>query len=410
VIPPGGPKGPFVIPRQFPTAGATPLWRRVASSGHHDTLTRGPSGGRCHSCEAIPVVAGFRKFPHNPAPRSPPIPHVAHLYKTAHGWRAQVARAGKRLSATRATKAEALAWATTQEAEILAGKRGEIIPRSVSDALDTYAAKVSPTKRGARWEQVRLTKMAGKGKGGSLALPFRGMLCQDVRPSDVASWRDLALASGLAPASVRREMVLLRSVFERARREWGWLASNPMTGVHYPEHGAPRKRRVSDDELERLLLACGWGDGELAELATQRVGVAILWAVETGMRAGELVGLQWCDIDEAARSAKLPKTKNGDERQVPLSKAALALLPCLPKEERPVFGLTSQTLDTLFRRVRDKANLEDLHFHDLRHEAITRLARKLDVLDLARMIGHKDLKSLMIYYNATAAEIAARLD
>jgi integrase len=335
------------------------------------------------------------------------VPTVRKRGKT---WRVEVKKSGKRLSATRATKAEALAWAVAQEAEIIAGTRGEIIPRSVADALADYATKVSPTKKGAHWEQIRLTKMAGKGKEGSLALPFRGMLCQDVRASDVASWRDLALASGLAPASVRREMVLLRSVFERARREWGWLASNPMAGVHYPEHGAPRKRRVSDDELERLLLACGWGDGELAELATQRVGMAILWAIETGMRAGELVGLQWADIDESGRSAKLPKTKNGDERQVPLSKAALALLPCLPKEERPVFGLTSQTLDTLFRRVRDKANLEDLHFHDLRHEAITRLARKLGVLDLARMIGHKDLKSLMIYYNATAAEIAARLD
>lgn len=335
---------------------------------------------------------------------------MATVRKRGKTWRVEIMRAGQRLSATRATKAEALAWAVAQEAEILAGKRGEIIPRSVADALADYAAKVSPTKKGARWEQVRLAKMAGKGKAGSLALPFRGMLCQDVRPADVAAWRDLALSSGLAPASVRREMVLLRSVFERARREWGWCASNPLTGVHYPAHGAPRTRRIGDDEIEALLLACGWGDGELAEYATQRVGVAVLWAIETGMRAGELVGLHWPDIDRVARSAELPKTKNGAARQVPLSKAALALLDCLPVSDGPVFGLSSATLDTLFRRARVRAGLQDLHFHDTRHEAVTRLARKLDVLDLARMIGHKDLRSLQVYYNATPAEIAARLD
>lgn len=337
---------------------------------------------------------------------------MATVRKRGKTWRAEVWRAGKRLSATRATKAEALAWAVAQEAEIIAGVRGEIIPRSVADALDTYATKVSPTKRGEKWEQARLRKMAGKGAEGSLALPFRGMLCQDVRPADVAAWRDLALASGLAPASVRREMVLLRSVFERARREWGWCATNPLTGVHYPAHGAPRTRRIADAELEALLLACGWGDGELAEYATQRVGVALLWAIETGMRAGEIVGLRWQDIDAAGRTARLPQTKNGTARAVPLSKAALALLPCLPAGEPDdlAFWLSSATLDALFRRARIKAGITDLHFHDARHEAITRLARRLDVLDLARMVGHRDLKSLQVYYNATPAEIAARLD
>ena len=93
------------------------------------------------------------------------------------------------------------------------------------------------------------------------------------------------------------------------------------------------------------------------------------------------------------------------------SRAALALLPSLPAGEAddPAFGLSSATLDALFRRARIKAGITDLHFHDTRHEAITRLARKLDVLDLARMIGHRALRSLQVYYNPTPAEIAARL-
>lgn len=339
---------------------------------------------------------------------------MAHVYRTGKGWRAQVYCAGKRLSATRDTKAAALAWAAQQETEIRAGARGEIIARSVADALGQYASTVSPSKRGAHWEQVRLAKLAR-------TLPFRGMLCRDVRPADIASWRDLAIAGGLpdaagvrkplAGASVRREMVLLRSVFERCRREWGYCRDNPVTGVTYPPHSPPRTRRVADDELERLLLACGWGDGEPAELATKRVGVAILWALHTAMRAGELCGLTWADIDVAARTATLPRTKNGEARAVPLSRAALALLPCLPvdADDPRAFRLDSRVLDTLYRRAAKKAGV-DAHFHDLRAEALTRMARRVDVLTLARIAGHRDIRSLSVYYRESATDIAARLD
>ena len=335
---------------------------------------------------------------------------MATIRKRGKTWRVEIKLAGRRLSATWGSKGAAQKWAIQQEAEILAGKHGQIIPQSVAKALTKYSEEVSPSKRGARWEQVRLTKLSGGSKDARGALPFRGMELADVRPADIARWRDAAIAGGQAPASVRREMVLLRSVFERCRREWGWLAANPMTGVHYPAHGVARDRRVSDDEIGKLLLACNGGDDELAVRSSQRVAIAVQWAVETGMRAGEIVGLTWPDIDVEARAARLPVTKNGASRQVPLSKAAVRLLDFLPREKGPAFGLTSGVLDVLFRRARDKAGLPDLHFHDLRHEAITRLARKLDVLDLARMIGHKDLKSLQTYYNATPAEIAARLD
>lgn len=338
-----------------------------------------------------------------------------HPYKLKSGnWRVQVDRRGVRDSATFSTKAAAVAWGVRREAEILAGARGDIIPQTVADALDKYRTDVSPGKAGERWEAVRLTKLAGGSKDGRGALPFRGMLLQDVRAADIAQWRDAAIRGGLAPSSVRREMVLLRSVFERARREWGTLHDNPMTGVHYPAHAPARDRRVSDDEIGRLLLACGWGDDELAQRTSQRVAVIILWAIETGMRAGEITGLTWARIDLEARCARLPKTKNGDSRAVPLSQRAMALLKCLPRADddadKPAFGVSSASLDALFRKARDRAGIEGLHFHDLRHEAVSRLARKLGVLDLARMIGHRDLRSLQVYYNATPAEIAARLD
>jgi integrase len=330
---------------------------------------------------------------------------MATIRKRGNTWRAEVYRDGRRLSATRATKAEALAWATATQAELDARKLSTIPPHTALEAFERYARDVSPTKRGARWEKIRLAKLGR-------TVSFRGMLLEDIRTPDIAAWRDSAIAGGLAPSSVRREMVLLRSVFNRARREWHWMTGDPMAGVTYPAHGQHRTRRVSDAELAALALACGYGDDDQATTTTQRVGAAILFAIETGMRAGEIVGLRWLDIDRTERAARLPKTKNGASRAVPLSRAALALLDTLPPGEpqAPAFAVTSASLDALFRRARARAGLEDLHFHDLRHEATTRLARRLAVLDLAAMIGHKDLRSLQIYYNPTTAELAARLD
>jgi len=127
------------------------------------------------------------------------------------------------------------------------------------------------------------------------------------------------------------------------------------------------------------------------------------------MRCSEICGLKINDINGAV--ARLPNTKNGQVRNVPLSKEALRIIEQLPKinGSDSVFYLKTTTVDVLFRKIKDRAGINDLHFHDTRHEAIKRLARKLEVLDLARMVGHKDLKQLMVYYNATASEISSRL-
>lgn len=105
--------------------------------------------------------------------------------------------------------------------------------------------------------------------------------------------------------------------------------------------------------------------------------------------------------------ARLPKTKNGDARAVPLSARAVELLRLLPGR-RP-FTISSASLDTLFRKARDRAGVADLHFHDSRGEAITRLARKLDLMELCDMIGHRDPKSLLFYYKASPERTAAKL-
>jgi integrase len=194
-------------------------------------------------------------------------------------------------------------------------------------------------------------------------------------------------------------------VFTVARKEWGLLSVSPMLDVRKPASPEPRDRLATAAEMERLALSAGT---DLTN-STARAFHAFLFAVETGMRAGEIIGLVWERVDLDKRVARLAQTKNGTARDVPLSSEAVRLLQALPRDD-PVFALSSASLDALWRKLRDRAVVDDLVFHDSRHLAITRLARKLDVLSLAKMIGHRNLSQLQVYFNESAADIAKRLD
>jgi len=210
-------------------------------------------------------------------------------------------------------------------------------------------------------------------------------------------------------------MNLLSSVFEIARTEWKWCKTNPVREIKRPGNNRPRDRRISAEEEKMLLEALGYTEGQPPQTQMQEVAYAFLIALETAMRQGEILKLSLDCIKLEKRYVCLLKTKNGDTRNVPLSLRAVQLLNILEtiareQKRENLFIVNSANADALFRRVRKRLEIENLHFHDTRHEATTRLARKLDVLDLARMTGHRDPRSLMVYYNATASEVAARLD
>ncbi|WP_028955887.1 site-specific integrase [Sulfitobacter sp. 20_GPM-1509m] len=321
---------------------------------------------------------------------------MASFEKMADGrTRAFVARKGRRVSKILPSKRAAKDWAARQEYLIL---NEEVVKASgtFGDMLKRYADEVSIHKSGARWEIVRIDKLR-RDRVADVAL-------MDLRPADLASWRDRRLRE-VSPASVNREMVLMGAALSVARKEWGLIKVNPMSDVTKPSKPPPRDRLVSQDELARLRISAG---EDLAH-ATARSFHAFLFAIETAMRAGELSRLEWGDIDLVSRVARLHKTKNGYPRDVPLSKEAVRLLEALPRMT-PAFGLTADQVSVLFAKVRRRAGINGLTFHDSRHEAITRLAKKLDVLALARMVGHRDLRQLSVYYNETAAELAKRLD
>lgn len=302
---------------------------------------------------------------------------------------------GVRESDTFRTKQEAAAWALEREAELTGGKLPD---KSLGDAFRRFAREVSPTHRGARWEILRLSALELD--------PIASRRLAALAAPHFADWRDRRLEQ-VSGATVAREMTLIRSVLRRAWKEWHWLRANPLADVKPPRSPPSRKRRITDDEVTRVELACGLADGLAARTALNRTGLAFLFALETAMRAGEILGMQWPDVAE--KSVRLPRTKNGDERRVPLSMRAREILAALPRKDAPVFDLNTGTRDAVWRQAVRDSRIENLHFHDSRAEAIWRLSRKLDVLELARVIGHRDIKSLMLYYNADADELADRL-
>lgn len=310
-------------------------------------------------------------------------------------WRAEIAKDGIRKSKVHPSKAAAREWAV--RAEYLIENGDQVAARQTfGELLGRYAREESPAKRGHRWEVVRLEKFQ-RDKIAKIQIG-------DLTASSFADWRDRRLQD-VSGSSVRREMKLLSAVLSVARREWQVMSSNPMEGVRQPPESAPRDRRPTNDELDRLQVSAGQ---DLSN-ATARAFHAFLFAIETGMRAGEIVGLTADRVDLVKRVAQLPITKNGSAREVGLSSEAVRLIEAMPDLD-PVFGLNSAQLDALWRKVRDRAGVENLTFHDSRHEAITRLSKKIDVLPLAKMVGHRDIKMLMTYYEESAEEIAKMLD
>lgn len=328
---------------------------------------------------------------------------MASFRQRGDAWRVEISVNGTRESATFDTKTQARAWASKRETELREQALGKLPDYTLKQAVERYISEVSPKKKSHLREANRLTAF----------LRMYPALCKKpiakITTDDLVKWRDDRLKQ-IQGSSVRRDANVLSSLFKIARKEWKWVHESPMADLTMPPQAKHRDRRVSNDEIRRLVLASGW-DESTPNNFTQQVMIAFLFALETAMRASEIKGLTWDRVFLSDRYVALLETKNGTKRNVPLSKRAMELIGYLKGiDSKRVFTINDASFDTLWRKLRNRCEIEDLHFHDSRHEACTRLARKIEVLDLARMIGHKDLKSLMIYYNPTATEIANRLD
>ena len=321
---------------------------------------------------------------------------MGYVRKRGSSWTAEVRKGGQRLTATFDSKSQAQNWISRTEADIADAKYSTIPDKIFGDLLEKYRKEVTPTKRGKKWEETRI------------GLFLRDELAQvhlrDLDQTHFAVWRDRRLRS-VSEASVLREWNILSNACKRALQEWKWLESHPMKGVEKPTKPPSRDRIYTDEEIGRLMHSMGTDLGTVVG----RVGAAFLFALETAMRCGEICGLTWDRVNLEKRFLVVMEGKTrAAKREIPLSQKAIDILESLPKHEK-VFNLGESTLDMTFRRAKQKALIMDATFHDSRATAITRLAKKLDILSLARMVGHKDLRMLQIYYRESAEDIAKRL-
>lgn len=329
---------------------------------------------------------------------------MAYIRKRGARWRAEVQKGGVRVSDTFATKAAAVAWATREEAAIEAGQAGRYPSKTLADALDRYESDVSAHKRGARWESARL----GLFRREWPALCAR--VLHTITTADLAEWRDARLRQ-VSAASVLREVALLRNVWTVAAREWLWCGDpSPWRALRMPAEPVARTRVMGWREVRRICRWLYYRTGRPPSTGYEAAAWALLLSLRTGMRAGEVLRAHGAAVDLDARVVTLTEHKTAHldgARRVPLTRQAVRLLRWLDGAALPI---SSGTLDTTFRRARDALLIEDLHFHDARATALTHLARKVDVMTLARISGHRDLQLLLrVYYRETPAQIAARL-
>jgi integrase len=324
---------------------------------------------------------------------------MASFRKRGKKFVAEVRVKGAYRSKTFLTKAEAQRWALDIEQRL--GRSPNIVAgHTLGEAMARFAREITPTHKSWRSEENRIKKISRDA--------LADITLDALTPDDLQAW---IARQTISDASINRDLNVIGSVLRVARVQWKWMSHSPMRDVVRPKQPPPRDRLISEAELERILLALEYDEKATIKTTRQKIAVALLLALETAMRQGEIWGLDWQHIHLKRRFLTLPETKNGTKRDVALSRRAVALLEKLsPASSGRVLLCNQASAGVIFRRCLQLAEIEGLTFHDSRHTAITNLARKIDVLDLARMVGHRDIRSLQAYYNATAEDIATRLD
>lgn len=325
---------------------------------------------------------------------------MATITKRGRGWFAQVRRKGYTARyRTFPSKAEAQRWAREQElaldGAIGSGPASVAAGITLGDLMGRYRERVTPRKRSSQSEDLRLGKM--------LKAPLCSVLVDDLQPSHFAEYRDHRLLTVKA-ATVRRELSIFRVALEVARREWGIsVARNPLDDVGRPAAHDARQRRLEIGEAQRLIIS-------LTRSRNPLLGPLIWFLVETGLRRGEALALEWGRIDLEARTALIPTTKSGRPRVIPLTDRAIELLGALPIRGARVFPMSGTALRQAWCRLTTRAGICDLRVHDLRHEALSRFSELgLNMPELAAISGHRDVRMLVRYTHPRPFELARKL-
>lgn len=262
--------------------------------------------------------------------------------------------------------------------------------------LGKYAREVTPNKRSAEKENYRIHRI--------LRHWIADVRLRDLKAHHFAQFRNERLQQAGSQA-VRHDLNLLGHVLKTASLDWGVPVSNPVQAIRKPAVSKPRNRRLKPREEELLLQGCN-------RSTVNYLKPIIVLALETAMRRGEILNIKWDHINASERTLKIPITKNEHPRTIPLSETALTTLLDTPNgHSEQLYPIAPGAFRLAWDRLRKRVGIEDLHFHDLRHEAISRFFEKgLSIPEVALISGHRDPRMLFRYTHLRAEDVAKRLN
>lgn len=325
------------------------------------------------------------------------------------GWRAQIRRRGHAPQVkTFRRRADAEAWARDVEARMDRGVFADTRDSertTLADILNRYAREVTPGKKSASLEAGKIAMLK--------RTPLAERSVAAITGADLAGWRDARLLE-VTGSTVNRELTILSHVFSTAEKEWRITLprGNPVGAMRRPKMNGARDRRLAEEEEARLIAACEKYESEPRALPLSRI---VKFALATAMRRAEITRMRWEDVDLRARALRVPETKSGDPRTVPLARCAIEVLDSQPRRlDGWVWkeSIDPHSVTRAFERACRRARIDDLRFHDLRHEAISRLFERtdLDMMEIARISGHRSLSMLARYTHLRVGRLADRLD
>ena len=330
---------------------------------------------------------------------------MATITQTSSGtFKVQIRKVGiPPITKTLKTKEDAKKWARLIESEIDRGvfvNRQEADQVVIGELIDRYVQEVTPLKRSAIKDKHRMLH---------LKKHFGCYKASQLQSKHIATYRDKRLAEGRKGSTVVKEIGSMSHLLDIAIKDWGIpLSINVAKLVRKPKQPRGRDRRLAEGEETILLEAAKSSKAPL-------LAPIITLALETGMRLGELLSLDWNNIDLKKQTALLPITKNGDSRTIPLSKKAIETLQNIPRKinDSRVFWTWKRpdSFENSWRRMLGKTTIQNLRFHDLRHEACSRFFEKgFNIMETAHISGHKTLQQLKRYTHLKTEDIVAKMN
>ena len=316
-----------------------------------------------------------------------------------HGkFQAQVRREGVTpVYKTFTNKKDAVVWVRGIEARIDAGETNVAAPKatSLADLITRYSQEITPLKKGCDTEQRRLSRL--------LRDPISITPLSKLTSAKLAEFRDRRINDGVRAAQY--DLILIKHCIKIAHLEWGVaMPNNPVDNIRIPNGIKRRERRLIDGEYEALREAAQHCKNFL-------IWPVIEFAIETAMRRSEILSLRWENIDRKFTIATLPDTKNGSKREVPLTAKAKQLLKSLSIQGDHVFPTSDCAVRHAWDRLVKRAGIKDLRFHDLRHEAVSRLFEMdLSVPEVASISGHKDYRMLASYTHVNNRQLVDKFN